>query len=72
MLPLVGTIEATVTAVAAVIIHGDRYLDVAIEADGRRTALRVPQHACPRLPEPGDRVRLKLLLGQVDSLEFVT
>lgn len=71
MLPLVGHLDATVTAADQVIIHGDRYLDLAIEAGGKRSAIRVPMHAMPRLPEPGDRVRLKVLLGQVDSLEFL-
>jgi hypothetical protein len=72
MLPLVGHLEATITAIAPVIIHGDRYLDLAIDANGERSAVRVPLHALPRHPAVGDRVRLKLLLGQVYAVEFLT
>lgn len=71
MLPLAGHLDVTVTATAPVVIHGDRYVDLAIEADGQRTAVRVPMHALSRMPQAGDRVRLKVLLGQVDTVEFL-
>ena len=71
MLPIAGHLDVTVTATAPVIIHGDRYVDLAIEADGQRTAVRVPMHALSRMPEVGNRVRLKVLLGQVDAVEFL-
>jgi hypothetical protein len=71
MLPLVGTIEVAITGVLPVLIHGDRYFDLAIESEGRRAAVRVPLHVCSRLPEVGDRVRLKVLLGTVDGVEFL-
>lgn len=72
MLPLVGHLEASVTAIAPVIIHGDRYLDLAIEAGGKRSAIRVAMHALPRMPVVGDRIRIKVLLGQVDAVEFLS
>jgi hypothetical protein len=71
MLPLVGHVDATITALAPVVLHGDRYLDLAIEADGRRAAVRVPLHCFSRHPNVGDRVRLRSLLGQVDGVEFL-
>ncbi|MDZ4828978.1 MAG: hypothetical protein SGJ09_02110 [Phycisphaerae bacterium] len=72
MLPLVGSIEAVFAHITPVVIHGDRYLDVVIDhAEGRDVA-RVPLHAFARHPEIGGRVRLKILLGQVDSVELLT
>ncbi len=70
-LPLVGTVEATVTAIAPVSIHGDRYLDCALLIDAERIAVRVPLHSFGRHPNIGDRVRLKILLGQIDAVEFL-
>lgn len=72
MLPLAGHLDATVTGTAPVVIHGDRYVDMAIEAGRERAAVRVPLHVLSRMPEVGDRVRLKVLLGQVDAVDFLT
>ena len=33
-LPMMGAVDATVTAVTETLIHGDRYLDLAIATDG--------------------------------------
>jgi hypothetical protein len=71
MLPLVGSIDAVVTALAPVVIHGDRYVDLALAHQGGRDALRVALHLLPRHPEVGDRVRVRLLLGQVDAIELL-
>lgn len=71
MLPLVGNLDATITGLAPVVIHGDRYVDLALEHDGGRDAVRVPLHLFPRHPEVGDRVRVRLLLGQVDGIELL-
>jgi len=70
-LPLVGSVEAIVTAVADALIHGDRYHDLALATDRGRVAVRVAAHAAPRRPAAGDRVRVHLVLGQVDRLEFL-
>ncbi len=61
----------TVRGLTPVVIHGDRYLDLSIERSGGVEAVRVPLHAFRRHPQVGDRLRLKVLLGQVDSVEDV-
>ena len=68
-LPMMGAVEATVTAVTETLIHGDRYLDLAIDTGRGRVAVRVSRSACDRPPSVGSRVRLHVLLGQVDRLE---
>jgi hypothetical protein len=70
-LPMMGAVDATVTAVTETLIHGDRYLDLAIATASGRVAVRVSRSACDRPPQPGSRVRLHVLLGQVDRLETV-
>jgi hypothetical protein len=70
MLPIVGNIDATITALQPVVIHGDRYVDLALAHEGGRDLVRVAMHLFPRHPEIGDRVRLRLLLGQVDGVEL--
>jgi hypothetical protein len=71
MLPLVGTVEVTLVGIVPATLHGDRYLDCTIEAAGGREAVRIPLHAFRRHPQPGDRLRLGVLLGQVDSVEIL-
>lgn len=71
MLPLVGSIDAVVTGLAPVVIHGDRYVDLALAHAGGRDAVRVALHLFPRHPEVGDRMRVRLLLGQVDAVELL-
>jgi hypothetical protein len=68
---MMGAVDATVTAVTETLIHGDRYLDLAIATASGRVAVRVSRSACDRPPSPGSRVRLHVLLGQVDRLETV-
>lgn len=68
-LPMMGAVDATVTAVTETLIHGDRYLDLALATASGRVAVRVSRSACDRPPSPGSRVRLHVLLGQVDRLE---
>jgi hypothetical protein len=68
-LPMMGQVDATVTAVTETLIHGDRYLDLAIDTGRGRVAVRVSRSACDRPPSVGSRVRLHVLLGQVDRLE---
>ena len=70
-LPMMGAVDATVTAITETLIHGDRYLDLAIVTASGRVAVRVSRSACDRPPSPGSRVRLHVLLGQVDRLETV-
>ena len=70
-LPMMGAVDATVTAVTETLIHGDRYLDLALATASGRVAARVSRSACDRPPSPGARVRLHVLLGQVDRLETI-
>jgi hypothetical protein len=70
-LPMMGQVDATVTAVTETLIHGDRYLDLAIATASGRVAVRVSRSACDRPPAVGSRVRLRVLLGQVDRLETI-
>lgn len=80
MLPIAGTVDVSVSTASPVSIHGDLYLDLQVIVDGADTPtmLRVPAHAMPagddgtrRLPAPGDRLTLQVLLGQVDAVRFV-
>ena len=79
-LPIAGTADVTVSTASPVSIHGDLYLDlqVSVDGDSSPTMLRVPAHAMPagadgarRVPAAGDRLRLHVLLGQVDAVRFV-
>jgi len=80
MLPIAGTVDVTIATASPVSIHGDLYLDLQVTVDGGSdaTMLRVPAHVMPpgddgtrRVPAAGDRLRLQVLLGQVDSVRFV-
>lgn len=72
MLPLLGSIDVTVLGSTPVEIHGDRYADLVVEGvDGARERLRVAAHQAPRAPQPGDRLRVRFLLGQVDGVEIL-
>ncbi len=75
-LPSIGTVEGVIRAARAVDIHSDVYDDVAFvpagSGDGGGAhALRVPGHARERALRAGDRVRLTLLMGQVEKVEIV-
>lgn len=75
-LPIAG--EATVTVLEAhpISIHGDLYVDLAVltEGDEAPTMVRVPAHLFsfegepPRLPAPGTRLVVRVLLGQIDGV----
>jgi len=75
MLPLLGSIDVTVLGSTPVEIHGDRYADLVVEAvgaaSGGRERLRVAAHQTSRMPQPGDRLRVRFLLGQVDGVEIL-
>ncbi|MBX3358495.1 MAG: hypothetical protein KF745_08705 [Phycisphaeraceae bacterium] len=82
MLPLIGTLSATITAIAEVSIHGDLYADAELEPQpapgqlrlaGSRTRVRIPLHACEsgRFPAANDRVEIELLMGQVTRIRVL-
>lgn len=55
-----------VRLVRPVDIHGDRYVDVAIDvedAPGESKSGRVAASECPTDLEPGDRVRVRFVMG---------
>ena len=79
-LPIAGEIEVVVGSVNPVSIHGDAYLDLAIHApgDSQPTMVRVPTSTFPPgdeggvwLPSPGERIVVRVLLGQVDGVRRV-
>lgn len=76
--PMVGSWPVEVKAVQPFTIHGDLYYELDVvrtdepaAADGRITVwtFRVPEHAAPAggPPQPGDRLVLTFLMGQVTS-----
>lgn len=71
-LPLVGSVEVIVRDWRPVSIHGDRYLDLLVSPDDRPPIpLRVPATACATSPTTGARVRLTLLMRQVERVELL-
>ena len=76
-LPIAGEVEVVVEAASPLTIHGDLYVDLAVRVpgDAAATMARVPNHTFApgedgvrRLPSPGDRLILRVLLGQVDGV----
>jgi hypothetical protein len=79
--PMVGSWLVEVRACRPYTIHGDLYYEIhAVRTDedagpdpgadaGARPlfGLRVPQHATDGPPQPGDRLRVVFLMGQVTS-----
>lgn len=73
--PMVGTWTVDVAAVKPFTIHGDLYYELHVtrvddpsQAD-HAFAVRVPQHAARAEPQPGDRLTLTFLMGQVTKAE---
>jgi hypothetical protein len=65
---MIGPWCVEVRAVRPFTIHGDVYCELHVLADDdptQITAVRVPQHAVDAQPEPGDRLTLTFLMGQV-------
>jgi hypothetical protein len=65
---MIGNWSVEVMAVRPFTIHGDLYYELQIiNPDNRqqRMALRVPQHAIDGAPQPGERLTLTFLMGQV-------
>jgi hypothetical protein len=59
-------VAAIVRAARALDIHGDRYVDVTVtteEAPEAPRTGRVPASECPPDLAPGDRVRVKFVMG---------
>jgi hypothetical protein len=69
--PLIGNWSVQVRSVKPFTIHGDLYYELHIvrldEPTGQLLALRAPQHAVNEEPQPGDRLTVSFLMGQVTS-----
>lgn len=66
-LPIAGNWTVDVQGVRPFTIHGDLYYELQIvqTTSGHAMLIRIPQHASPRPPEVGDRLKLTFLMGQV-------
>jgi hypothetical protein len=69
--PMLGNWSVQVRSVKPYTIHGDQYYELHVfrldEPTGQLLALRVPQHAVQHEPQPGDRLTVSFLMGQVTS-----
>jgi hypothetical protein len=69
---LKGTKEVTVTKVQPVSIHGQISLDVYFvdpnDSQGQVSLARIGPESVPKRLEPGDRVTLHYMLGQVTAI----
>jgi hypothetical protein len=69
---MIGSWSVEVVGVRPYSIHGDSYYELhVIHADAPQQvlAVRVPQHAAEQPPQPGDRLTLTFLMGQVTSVK---
>ena len=71
-LPLVGSVEVEVHDARGTSIHGDLYVDLLVAPSGAAPIpLRVAQSALGTVPQRGERLRLHLLMSQVDRVERI-
>lgn len=76
--PLIGSVEVVVLRSNPVLIHGDAYVDlVAAPEDAPPAPFRIPAHQFDHRgegssPKPGDRLRLHLLMSQVDRVDVLS
>ena len=66
--PMVGTWSVNVKAVRPFTIHSDLYYELHILRDDspeQLMSIRAPQHAFTSEPQPGERLTLTFLMGQV-------
>lgn len=67
MLHLQQNLEITLVAVQAVSIHESRYFDITYQqtGDDRLQTMRVNPEAFYADPQPGDRVAVNMLMGNI-------
>lgn len=71
-LPLVGSVEVEVHEARGTSIHGDLYVDLLVAPPAAAPIpLRVAQSALDAMPQRGERLRLHLLMSQVDRVERI-
>ncbi|MGA0873068.1 MAG: hypothetical protein ACO3SJ_09350 [Phycisphaerales bacterium] len=69
-MPLVGAVDVEVHDARAISIHGDGYVDLLASPPGAEPApFRVMASAIGGVPQRGERLRLHLLMSQVDRVE---
>jgi hypothetical protein len=68
---MIGDLAVLVHQVKPYAIHGDQYYQLIVTRIGDETnepgAIAVPQHAVAGTPQPGDRLTINFLMGQVTS-----
>ena len=75
--PMIGSWRVQVRAVRPFTIHGDVYYDLHVvrtddaSAGEHVLSIKVPQHAVPAAPEPGQQLDLTFLMGQVTAAKVV-
>jgi hypothetical protein len=72
--PLIGDWTVQIQSVRPFTIHGDLYYELhVLETDdsAQMRAVRVPQHAIIGEPQPGERVVISFLMGQVTAAKRV-
>ena len=75
-LPIAGEVLVTVVDANPIQIHGDLYVDLALQTEPGETPTmaRVPGHILlidggqPEVPAAGTRLVVRVLLGQVDGV----
>jgi hypothetical protein len=68
---MMETLNITLKTVQPVDIHGSRYYDISFDYNGRNQLLRINPEAFYANPQPGDRVRANLVMGNILSAERV-
>ena len=73
--PMVGSWSVEVNRVNPFAIHGDQYYELLItrldDPTAAVLAVRVPQHAVSAVPQPGDRLEISFLMGQVTTVKTI-
>lgn len=73
--PMIGSWTVRVEAVKPFTIHGDEYYELHVvrtnDAEGNVMALRVPRHALGAVPQAGQVLLVKFLMGQITEAKVV-
>lgn len=73
--PMIGSWTVRIEAVRPFTIHGDQYYELQAvrtnDAGGNVLSIKIPGHAAPSQPQPGQTVMIKFLMGQVTEVRPV-
>jgi hypothetical protein len=68
---MIGSWQVQVHGVRPYTIHGDLYYELQVTRldanEPHGYAVRVPQHAATQQPQPGDRLEITFLMGQITA-----